>query len=76
MTTKQIHDGPIFLTRTDLKNLGIEVSNSTLIRWEQAGRFPKRARLGGTTVAWPRDLVLKWCEERIKEREKFVYADF
>lgn len=66
----------VFLTRADLKALGIHVSNSTLIRWEQAGRFPKRARLGGTTRAWPKDQVMRWCEERIAEADKFVYADF
>lgn len=66
----------VFLTRADLKALGIQVSNSTLHRWERAGRFPRRARLGGTTVAWPRDLVRKWCAERIAEADDFVYADF
>lgn len=76
MTDKQLHDQRIFLTRSDLKNLGIVVSNSTLHRWERAGRFPKRCRLGGTTCAWPRASVLQWCEERIAERDKFVYAEF
>ena len=76
MTDTLISDHPIFLTRRDLRGLGIAVSNSTLLRWEQKDRFPKRARLGGTTVAWPRDLVLAWCNERIAERDKFVYADF
>jgi prophage regulatory protein len=74
--TKSPHFNPVFLNRKDLRDLGIRVSASTLLRWEKAGRFPKRARLGGTTLAWPRDLVLKWCAERIAERDKFVYADF
>ncbi len=65
----------IFITRADLKTLGINVSNSTLLRWEQVGRFPRRVRLGGTTVAWPRDLIMQWCEDRIAERDRFVYAD-
>ncbi len=39
-------------TRADLKRLGITVSNSTLLRWEARGRFPRRARLAGTSVAW------------------------
>jgi prophage regulatory protein len=76
MTNVQAHDGPIFLNRNDLKDLGITVSNSTLHRWERTGRFPRRSRLGGTTVVWPRALVLEWCKERINERDKFTYADF
>lgn len=66
---------PVFLTRADLVALGIKVSATTLLRWEQAGRFPRRARLGGTTVAWPRDLIMQWCEDRIAERDRFVYAE-
>ena len=34
-------------TRADLKRLGIIVSNSTLLRWEARGRFPRRVRLAG-----------------------------
>ncbi len=29
----------------DLKAMGIPVSNSSLLRWEQAGRFPRRIRM-------------------------------
>lgn len=76
MESEQIQHHRIFLTRSDLRVLGITVSNSTLIRWEQNDRFPRRARLGGTTVAWPRDLVMAWCNARIAERDTFVYADF
>lgn len=65
----------VFLTRDDLVALGIEVSNSTLLRWERDGRFPRRARFAGTTVAWPYDLVMTWCAERISERERFAYEE-
>jgi prophage regulatory protein len=65
---------PLFVHREDLKALGIRVSNVTLIRWEQRNAFPKRVRMGGTTVAWPAALVFQWCEERIAERDRFVYA--
>lgn len=67
---------PIFLSRKDLWELGIRVSASTLLRWEQASKFPKRVKLGGTTVAWPRDLVMQWCEDRIAEADKLHYAKF
>jgi prophage regulatory protein len=66
---------PIFVNRNDLRALGIRQSNSTLDRWEKAGRFPKRAHLGGTSLAWVRSEVMAWCEERIAERSKHVYAE-
>ena len=42
----------LLLTRGDLPKLGIKLSNSTLLRLEAAGKFPKRVRLGGHSVAW------------------------
>jgi prophage regulatory protein len=65
----------MFMNRTELRALGIRQSNMTLIRWEKAGRFPKRAHLGGTSLAWVRSEVMAWCEERIAERSKHVYAE-
>lgn len=50
MTTPQ--RTALLLTRGDLPKLGIKLSNSTLLRLEAAGRFPKRVRLGGHSVAW------------------------
>lgn len=67
---------PIFLTRKDLRDLGIKVSRSTLIRWQVAGKFPKAVRLGGTRLAWPRDQVMRWCDQCVKDAENFTYADF
>lgn len=42
----------LLLTRDDLPRLGLNYSNSTLLRWEKEGRFPKRVRIGGHSVAW------------------------
>lgn len=42
----------LLLTRDDLPRLGLNYSNSTLLRWEKDGRFPKRVRIGGHSVAW------------------------
>ena len=42
----------LLLTRGDLPKLGIKLSNSTLLRLEASGKFPKRVRLGGHSVAW------------------------
>jgi predicted DNA-binding transcriptional regulator AlpA len=42
----------ILLTRCDLPRLGLNLSPSTLLRLEAAGKFPKRVRLGAHSVAW------------------------
>ncbi|MBB4641480.1 helix-turn-helix transcriptional regulator [Rhizorhapis suberifaciens] len=42
----------ILLTRDDLPRLGIRISNSTMLRLEAAGKFPKRLRIGDHSVAW------------------------
>lgn len=72
----ELSQNPIFLSRQDLRDLGIRVSPSTLIRWQNANRFPKAVRLGGTSLAWRYDEIMKWCEERTEEAKHFTYADF
>jgi prophage regulatory protein len=42
----------ILLTRGDLPRLGLNLSPSTLLRLEAAGKFPKRVRIGDHSVAW------------------------
>lgn len=42
----------LLLTRGDLPRMGIRISNSTLLRLEAAGKFPKRVRIGAHSVAW------------------------
>lgn len=66
----------VLLSRSDLKALGITVSNSSLLRWEQVGRFPRRIRMAGTTVAWIKAEVDGWLDARAEERKHHVYADF
>lgn len=46
----------IFLTRADLKKRGITVSNTTLLRREAQGEFPKR------TYLTPKTALNKWGE--------------
>lgn len=41
----------IIVGREELRKMGIRVSNSSLLRWEQLGRFPRRIRMAGTSVA-------------------------
>jgi prophage regulatory protein len=42
----------ILLTRGDLPRLGINISNSTMLRLEATGQFPRRVRIGAHSVAW------------------------
>lgn len=39
-------------SREHLARLGFPQSNSTLLRLEAVGRFPKRVRIGDHSVAW------------------------
>lgn len=64
----------ILLSRADLKALGIWQSNSTLLRLEQAGRFPMRLRLSGACVCWACDEILSWIEARKTERTDWCYG--
>ena len=73
----KIEDGRKTLaTRADLKRLGITVSNTTLLRWEARGRFPRRARPGGTTVVWFMSEIEDWLADRAEERARTHYADY
>lgn len=65
----------VVFTRSDLLKSGIGVSNSTLLRWEHAGRFPRRIRMAGTSVAWLKSEIDAWLEERATERAHTHYAD-
>lgn len=69
-TTKKI-----LLSRFDLKEMGIWQSNSTLLRLEQADRFPKRIRLSSSCVCWDREEIEMWIETRKAERADWHYAD-
>lgn len=66
---------PIVLNRNDLKRLGIKVSNSSLLRWEALGRFPRRIRMAGCSVAWLAAEVDEWLAQRASERANHHYAD-
>ena len=72
---KALDDNKLLLSRSDLKQLGVTVSNCSLLRWESQGRFPRRIRMAGTTVAWASDEVLDWYHNRLNERMQHHYAD-
>lgn len=59
----------IVLVRNDLRRLGINISNSTMLRLEESGRFPKRIRIGAQSVAWLASEVFAHLEALANERE-------
>lgn len=65
----------LFLTRADLKALGIGFSNSQALRLEALNRFPRRIRLGAATVCWDRNEIMDWIEQRKIERATWSYAE-
>lgn len=73
--TQSPSDGRLLLTRADLKAAGICVSNSSLLRWEYDGRFPRRIRMAGTSVAWLAAEITAWLNQRACERSRTHYAD-
>lgn len=75
MTVPQLHNDCIILSRRDLKAMGITVSSATLLRWEFTGRFPRRIRMAGTSIAWLKSEVDAWLTERANERANHHYAD-
>ncbi len=47
----------VLLTHADLRERGIKISKSTLLRMEAQGRFPKRRYLTPRSVVWNRDEI-------------------
>jgi len=58
----------VLLSRHDLKAIGIRFSAAPLLRLEAAGNFPPRLRLSTLRVAWVKQEVLDWIEQRVAER--------
>jgi len=47
----------------------VQYSPQHIARLENAGRFPKRIRLGQNRVAWLLSEVEDWIDERLLERD-------
>lgn len=75
MQNTKPNEQKILLSRNDLKDLGIFQSNSSLIRAEIRGTFPKRMRLSSGLVCWVRSEIYDWIEAKKAERAKHVYSD-
>lgn len=75
MSAHEDFEPKIFLIRSDLKAMGIDFCDTSLLRLEYLGRFPRRIRLSGNKIVWDRDEILKWIEDRKKDRDSTHYAD-
>lgn len=47
----------------------IGLSDVTLWRMEQEGKFPRRIRLGGNSVGWLSAEIDDWLQERMENRD-------
>jgi prophage regulatory protein len=45
------------------------LGGSTIYRYVAAGRFPKPVSLGGGSIGWIEEEVLKWVSARVAERD-------
>lgn len=62
------------LTREDLAVRGIPFSNKHLLFLEREGRFPKRVRLGHSTVFWVADEIDAYVAGRLAARGALMVA--
>lgn len=76
MASNTLHHKRLLYQRDDLRQMGITKSNTTLLRWEQLGRFPRRVRMAGTSVAWLASDIEQWFRDRAEERARHHYADY
>ena len=65
----------VLLNRGDLKRLGISKSDTTLLRWELADRFPRRVKMARTSVAWIQSEIEQWLAKTADDRKNHHYAD-
>lgn len=68
MTNDMWPHGQQIVVRGELSRIGVKVTNSTLLRWEAEGRFPKRLRLGGHSVGWLRSEIDAYIAQLAAER--------
>ena len=71
----KLPDEKVLLTRSDLKKLGIDKSNVTLLRYEAARHFPRRVRLNGCSVFWLRHEIEAHIQKISEARATHVYAE-
>ncbi len=53
-----------FLSYEDLKKRGVPWTRQHLLRLEKLGKFPRRVRLGDSTVGWLDDEIDEWSSDK------------
>lgn len=64
-----------FLSKKEVRAL-ISLSYASIDRYEAAGEFPTRIRLGQNRVCWVEGEVFDWMKRRIAERGEPTDAPF
>lgn len=64
----------LLYSRSDIKSIGVWLSNTQLLRLEAAGKFPRRMRLSAGSVCWDADEIHAWVERKKEERKRYHYA--
>lgn len=70
---------PLLVTRKQLRDLGVCLSNTQIDRLEAKKRFPARIKLGPyreSRVVWRYKQVLKWIAQRARETKPLNEDDF
>lgn len=44
------------------------ISRTSIDRWEKAGIFPKRVRLGVKKIGWYKEQIEEWLNKKIEEK--------
>lgn len=58
----------MLLSYTDIRHIGINLSQRTLRRLEHSGEFPRRLRIGRQKVAWLESEINEWLQTKLSER--------
>jgi len=58
-----------FIRLSDVQEV-VPYSASHIWRLEQAGKFPKRVRIGANRVAWVADEIQTWIIQRVHSRDQ------
>jgi predicted DNA-binding transcriptional regulator AlpA len=64
MMNKKAAPQAILLRYEDLVAMGVVRNRTSLRRWIKTANFPAPIRLGPHSIAWRKDLVLRWLESR------------
>lgn len=64
---RSVLEGYALIRQRDLCAL-LNVSRSTLFRWERSGHFPRRMKLGPRRVAWRTSDIEAWLATRSASR--------